>query len=51
MQHLEALNRRLSVHGPVIAHVAIGTALEDRVVDWENPAVDVTAPPDPNWTR
>jgi len=51
MQHLEALNRRLSKHGPVISHVAIGTALAHRVVDWENPDVDDDPPIDPGWTE
>lgn len=51
MQHLEALNQRLSKHGPVIAHVAIGSAMSRRTVDWENAGVDMNPTDKSAWER
>ena len=51
MQHLEALNSRLGEHGPVTVNIVTSTAMDNRLIDWENPNVDITPPDDPGWKR
>ena len=41
MQHLEALLERLSQHGHVTVNIVMSSALTNRIIDWENPDVDV----------
>ena len=49
MQHLEALNERLSKHGPVVTYIVPSTAMTRRVIDWENPDVNIDPPVDVAW--
>ena len=51
MQHLQALTERLSAHGPVVTEIVVESVLTHRVVDWENPSVDLTPPPSAGWVR
>ncbi len=41
MQHLEAFTERLGKHGHLIIHIVTSSALTNRIIDWENPGVDV----------
>lgn len=51
MQHLEAFDDRLGDHGSRVVNIVTSTALTNRVIDWENPDVNLNPPPDPGWTR
>ncbi len=49
MQHLEALNERLGVHGPLTSTIVTSSALTRRIIDWEQPDVDINPPAAPGW--
>jgi Lrp/AsnC family leucine-responsive transcriptional regulator len=51
MKHLEALNDRLSVHGPVTVNIVTSSAMTHRMIDWENPNVNIDPPTDSGWGR
>jgi len=51
MQHLEAFNERLGAHGELVVNIVTSSALTNRVIDWENPDVNLTPPFDAGWTR
>jgi Lrp/AsnC family leucine-responsive transcriptional regulator len=51
MQHLQALTERLSAHGPVVTDIVLESVMTHRVVDWENPNVDLTPPPTDGWSK
>ena len=51
MQHLEALLERLSQHGNVTVNISMGSALTNRVIDWENPGVNVIPSAPATWTN
>lgn len=50
MRHLESLNDRLSVHGPVTVNIVTSSAMTHRTIDWEHPEIDHDPPNDPGWT-
>lgn len=49
MQHLEAFNERLGRHGPMISNIVTSTAMDKRIIDWENPDIDMNPPVDDGW--
>lgn len=51
MQHLEAFNERLGVHGALVVHIVTSSALTHRMIDWEQLDVDFDPPNDPGWTK
>ncbi len=51
MEHLEAFNERLGAHGPLIVNIVTSSALTNRVIDWENPDVNLMPPFDQGWRR
>ncbi len=51
MQHLQALTERLAAHGPVETDIVIERVMNQRVVDWENPNVDLSPPSTGGWVK
>ncbi|MGZ3636739.1 MAG: Lrp/AsnC family transcriptional regulator [Ktedonobacterales bacterium] len=51
MQHLEAFNERLGAHGPLISTIVTSSPVTRRIIDWEEPDVELNPPTDPTWTR
>ena len=51
MQHLEALNHRLSAHGALVVHLVTSSVLPHRVVDWEWFDADFDLPSYPGWSK
>jgi Lrp/AsnC family leucine-responsive transcriptional regulator len=51
MQHLEAFNERLGSHGPLISNIVTSTAFTSRMIDWEDPDVDMDPPVDAGWIK
>jgi Lrp/AsnC family transcriptional regulator, leucine-responsive regulatory protein len=51
MQHLEAFNERLGTHGQLIVNIVTSSALTNRLIDWENPDVNVIPPFDASWAK
>src|SRR5215216_5188093 len=51
MQHLEAFNERLGAHGPLIVNIVTSSALTNRMIDWENPDVNIVPPFDAGWAK
>lgn len=51
MQHLEAFNERLGVHGTLVVNIVTSSALTHRILDWEHPDVNLNPPTDPGWSR
>jgi Lrp/AsnC family transcriptional regulator, leucine-responsive regulatory protein len=51
MQHLEAFNERLGAHGPLISTIVTSTSLTDRIIDWEQPEVEIDPPTAAGWSR
>jgi Lrp/AsnC family leucine-responsive transcriptional regulator len=49
MQHLESFNERLGKHGPLTVNIVTSTALSNRIIDWENPDIDLEVPSTPGW--
>lgn len=49
LRHLEAFNERLGAHGPLTSTVVTSTALTRRVIDWEQPDVNLNPPTDSGW--
>ena len=49
MQHLEALNERLGRHGEQITSIVTSTVLTHRIIDWEQPEVDVDPSMNNGW--
>jgi Lrp/AsnC family leucine-responsive transcriptional regulator len=50
MHHLEAFNERLGAHGPLISTIVTSSPLTRRIIDWEQPDVELNPPTDPRWT-
>ncbi len=50
LQHLEAFNERLGRHGELVVSIVTSSALADRAIDWEDPAVSLVPPSDPRWS-
>lgn len=51
MQHLEAFNHRLSVHGALVVHLVTSSVLPDRVFDWEQLDENFELPSYPGWSK
>jgi Lrp/AsnC family leucine-responsive transcriptional regulator len=51
MRHLEAFNERLGVHGPLISTIVTSSPLTHRIIDWEQPDINLDPPTDPGWAR
>ena len=49
MQHLEALNERLGRHGEQITNIVTSSVLQHRIIDWEQPQVDLHPPLNQRW--
>lgn len=49
MQHLEAFNERLGAHGPLTSTIVTSSPLTRRIIDWEEPDVELNPPTDPGW--
>lgn len=49
MQHLEDLNERLGRHGEQITNIVTSCVLEHRIIDWEQPEVDLHPPMNQRW--
>lgn len=49
MQHLEALNERLGRYGEQITNIVTSSVLTHRIIDWEQPKVDVHPPMSQGW--
>jgi len=50
MQHLEAFNERLGAHGTLVVNIVTSSALTNRILDWEQPDVNLTPALDPGWS-
>lgn len=51
MEHLEAFNERLSVHGEQVTNVATSNLFSKSVIDWEEPEVDLCPSIQPGWDK
>lgn len=51
LEHLEAFNERIGAHGPLISNIVTSTALTRRIIDWEQPTVEINPPFNPGWTN
>ena len=51
MEHLEAFNERLGSHGPLISDIVMSTPFSNKMIDWENPGVNVQRPATPGWSE
>jgi len=49
MQHLEAFNERLGAHGQLIVNIVTSSALTKRLIDWEDPDINLIPPFDAGW--
>src|ERR1043165_861435 len=49
MEHLEAFNERLGSHGPLISNIVMSSPFSNRMIDWEDPDVNVHRPFTPGW--
>ena len=51
MEHLEAFNERLSVHGEQITNVVTSNLFSKPVIDWEEPEANLRPSPQPGWDK
>jgi Lrp/AsnC family leucine-responsive transcriptional regulator len=51
MEHLEAFNERLGVHGEQITNVVTSNLFSQRMIDWEEPEVNLRPSIQPGWDR
>ncbi len=51
MRHLEAFNERLGAHGELISTIVTSSPLTHRIIDWEQPDVELDPPSDQGWTN
>jgi Lrp/AsnC family leucine-responsive transcriptional regulator len=49
MEHLEAFNERLGVHGEQITNVVTSNLFSQRMIDWEEPEVNLRPSLQPGW--
>jgi Lrp/AsnC family leucine-responsive transcriptional regulator len=49
MQHLEAVNERLGRYGAQITNIVTSSVLTRRIIDWEQPDVDLNPPLPQGW--
>ncbi|HLZ59288.1 MAG TPA: Lrp/AsnC family transcriptional regulator [Ktedonosporobacter sp.] len=48
-QHLEAINERLGKYGNQITNIVTSSVLTHRIIDWEQPEVDLSPPLPQGW--
>jgi Lrp/AsnC family leucine-responsive transcriptional regulator len=51
MEHLEAFNERLGVHGEQITNVVTSNLFSQRVIDWEEPEVNLRPSLQQGWNK
>jgi len=51
MQHLEAFNHRLSLHGALAVHLVTSSILSHRAIDWEHLDGNFDIPHYPGWSE
>jgi hypothetical protein len=51
LEHLEAFNERLSVHGEQITNVVTSNLFSKPVIDWEEPAVNLRPSLQQGWEK
>jgi Lrp/AsnC family leucine-responsive transcriptional regulator len=51
LEHLEAVNERLNVHGEQITNVVTSNLFSKPVIDWEEPGVNLRPSVQPGWER
>ncbi len=51
LKHLRALSERLEIYGTLIVNIVTSTALTNRIIDWENPDVNVDPQSDVSWIK
>jgi Lrp/AsnC family leucine-responsive transcriptional regulator len=51
MEHLEAFNERLGVHGEQITNVVTSNLFSQRMIDWEEPEVNLRPSIQPGWNK
>ena len=51
MEHLEAFNERLGSHGPLISNIVTSSPFMSRMIDWEDPDVNLNPPANPGWSE
>jgi Lrp/AsnC family transcriptional regulator, leucine-responsive regulatory protein len=51
LKHLRALSERLELYGTLMVNIVTSTALSNRIVDWENPDVNVDPHGDVSWLK
>jgi hypothetical protein len=51
MEHLEAFNERLGVHGEQITNVVTSNLFSQRMIDWEEPEVNLRPSIQPGWDK
>ena len=51
MEHLEAFNERLGVHGEQITNVVTSNLFSQRMIDWEEPEVNLRPSNQPGWNK
>jgi Lrp/AsnC family transcriptional regulator, leucine-responsive regulatory protein len=49
LEHLEAFNERLGVHGEQITNVATSNLFSQHIIDWEEPSVNLRPSVQPGW--
>ena len=51
LEHLEAFTERLGVHGEQVTNVVTSNLFSQRVIDWEEPKVDLRPSFQPGWEK
>lgn len=51
MEHLEAFNERLGIHGEQITNIATSNLFTQQVIDWEEPEVNLHPSLQPGWDK
>jgi Lrp/AsnC family leucine-responsive transcriptional regulator len=51
MEHLEAFNERLGSHGPLVSNIVTSSPFTSRMIDWEDPDVNLDPPANPGWSE
>jgi len=46
----EFFNERLGAHGTLVVNIVTSSALTNRIIDWEQPDVNLTPALDPGWS-
>jgi Lrp/AsnC family leucine-responsive transcriptional regulator len=51
MEHLEAFNERLGVHGEQVTNIVTSNLFSQHFIDWEEPPVDLRPSVQPGWDK